>query len=152
MRTFLIDTDTASDDSVAILMALAAPDVRVAALTIVAGNVSAAQAARNALLTCEIAGADVPVYLGADAPLMRRHLDAHWFHGKDGMGDRNYPAPRRAVDPGHAVDVLIAQAAADPQAPDPADRQDPSPAAQAEAKRPGPEDPSQPRATRARLT
>ena len=68
MRTFLIDTDTASDDAVAILMALAAPDVRVAALTIVAGNVSAAQGARNALLTtCEIAGADVPVHLGAAA-------------------------------------------------------------------------------------
>jgi purine nucleosidase len=114
MRTFLIDTDTASDDAVAILMALAAPDVRVAALTIVAGNVSAAQGARNALLTCEIAGVDVPVHLGADAPLMRRHLDAHWFHGKDGMGDRHFPAPRRALTPGHAVDVLIAHAAAEP--------------------------------------
>ena len=114
MRTFLIDTDTASDDAVAILMALAARDVRVAALTIVAGNVSAEQGARNALLTCEIAGADVPVHMGADAPLMRRHLDAHWFHGKDGMGDQHYPAPRRALAPGHAVDVLIATAAAEP--------------------------------------
>ena len=71
MRTFLIDTDTASDDAVAILMALAAPDVRVAALTIVAGNVSLEQGARNALYTCEIAGAEVPVYLGAAAPLTR---------------------------------------------------------------------------------
>ena len=108
MRTFLIDTDTASDDAVAILMALAAPDVRVAALTVVAGNVSLAQGARNALYTCEVAGAEIPVHLGAAAPLTRRHLDAHWFHGRDGFGDRNYPAPqaragararRRRADP-----------------------------------------------------
>ena len=98
MRTFLIDTDTASDDAVAILMALAAPDVRVAALTVVAGNVSLAQGARNALTTCEVTGAEVPVHLGAAAPLTRRHLDAHWFHGRDGFGDRNYPAPKRAPE------------------------------------------------------
>ena len=97
MRTFLIDTDTASDDAVALLMALSAPDVRVAALTIVAGNVSLAQGARNALYTCEVAGAETPVYLGAAAPLIRRHLDAHWFHGQDGLGDRGYPAPKRSA-------------------------------------------------------
>jgi len=114
MRTFLIDTDTASDDAVAILMALAAPDVRVAALTIVAGNVSAAQGARNALLTCEIAGKEVPVYLGADAPMIRPWLDAHWFHGKDGMGDQGFAAPKGKPAPGHAVDALIAHAAAEP--------------------------------------
>src|SRR5579862_7813955 len=57
MRTFVIDTDTASDDAVAILMALADPHVRVAALTVVAGNVSLTQGALNALYTCEIAGA-----------------------------------------------------------------------------------------------
>ena len=114
MRTFLIDTDTASDDAVAILMALAAPDVRVAALTIVAGNVSAAQGARNALLTCEVAGAEVPVYLGADAPLTRPHLDAHWFHGHDGMGDQGFPEPRRKPEKGHAVDAMIDHAAAEP--------------------------------------
>ena len=49
MRNFLIDTDTASDDAVAIMMALAAPDVRVLALTTVAGNVGLEQATRNAL-------------------------------------------------------------------------------------------------------
>ena len=51
MRNFLIDTDTASDDAVAIIMALSAPDVRVLGLTIVAGNVGLDQATRNALLT-----------------------------------------------------------------------------------------------------
>jgi len=114
MRTFLIDTDTASDDAVAILMALAAPDVRVAALTVVAGNVSLEQGARNALYTCEVAGADIAVHLGAAAPLTRRWLDAHWFHGRDGLGDRDYPAPKRAPEREHAVDALIRHAAAEP--------------------------------------
>ena len=98
MREFIIDTDTASDDAVAILMALAAPDVRVLALTTVAGNVGLEQATRNALYTCEVAGSEVPVYKGAAAPLIRKHEDAHWFHGHDGFGDRGYAAPRRAPE------------------------------------------------------
>src|SRR5271168_5028606 len=88
VRTFLIDTDTASDDGVAILMALAAPDVRVAELTTVAGNVGLEQATRNALYTTEVAGSDVPVFKGAAAPLVRRHEDAFWFHGRDGSSRR----------------------------------------------------------------
>ena len=114
MRTFLIDTDTASDDAVAILMALAAPDVRVAALTTVAGNVGLEQATRNALYTAEIAGSDVPVFKGAAAPLVRRHEDAFWFHGRDGFGDRGYPTPRRAAERENAVDALVRLAHAEP--------------------------------------
>ncbi len=114
MRTFLIDTDTASDDAVAILMALADREVRVAALTVVAGNVSLAQGARNALYTCEVAGAEAPVHLGAEAPLTRRYQDAHWFHGQDGFGDRNYPAPKRRPESENAIDALIRIAAAEP--------------------------------------
>jgi purine nucleosidase len=107
MRTFLIDTDTASDDAVAILMALAAPDVRVCALTTVAGNVGLEQATINALYTAEVAGSGVPVFEGAAAPLTRVHEDAHWFHGRDGLGDRGYPAPRRRAEREHAVDAII---------------------------------------------
>jgi purine nucleosidase len=107
MRTFLIDTDTASDDAVAIIMALSAPDVRVCGLTTVAGNVGLEQATRNALLTAEICGADVPVFAGAGAPLTRAHEDAHWFHGRDGLSDRNYPPPRRAPEAEHAVDAIL---------------------------------------------
>jgi purine nucleosidase len=114
MRTFLIDTDTASDDAVAILMALAAPDVRVAALTTVAGNVGLEQATRNALYTAEIAGSDVPVFKGAAAPLVRRHEDAFWFHGRDGFGDRGFAAPRRGAERENAVDALVRLAEAEP--------------------------------------
>ena len=69
MRNFLIDTDTASDDAVAIMMALADPGVRVLGLTTVAGNVGLEQATSNALLTAEICNSDVPVFAGADRPL-----------------------------------------------------------------------------------
>jgi purine nucleosidase len=53
MRRFLIDTDTASDDAVAILMALRSPDVQVDAITMVSGNVPVEMGARNAGYTVE---------------------------------------------------------------------------------------------------
>src|ERR1700676_562737 len=106
-RTFLIDTDTASDDAVALIMALRAPDVRVAAITTVAGNVNVQQAARNALYTVELCGANVPLYVGAEKPLLRTYTNATWFHGRDGLGDHNYPQPRRSSEKLHAVDAII---------------------------------------------
>jgi purine nucleosidase len=114
MRVFLIDTDTASDDAVAIIMALSAPDVRVCALTSVAGNVGLEQATRNALYTAEVCGSDVPVFKGAAAPLTRAHEDAHWFHGRDGFGDRNYPAPKRRPEKERAVEAIIRLCHAEP--------------------------------------
>jgi inosine-uridine nucleoside N-ribohydrolase len=105
---FLIDTDTASDDAVALIMALRSPDVSVLAITTVAGNVNVKQAARNALYTAELCGANVPVYLGAEKPLRREHQSAHWFHGRDGLGDHSYPAPRGALEKQPAVDAIVA--------------------------------------------
>ena len=113
-RDFLIDTDTASDDAVALIMALRAPDVDVRAITIVAGNVAVPQAARNALYAAELCGSAVPVFPGAQHPLARAHMHAEWFHGKDGLGDHNYPAPRRAPEPTHAVDAIIETVRANP--------------------------------------
>jgi purine nucleosidase len=107
MRTFLIDTDTASDDAVALIMALRSPDVRVVAITVVAGNVDVHQATRNALYTAELCGAEVPVYTGSEKPLLRPYQDATWFHGRDGLGDHNYPAPKRSAEKLHAVDAII---------------------------------------------
>jgi len=114
MRSFLIDTDTASDDAVAIMMALAAPDVWVLALTTVAGNVGLEQATSNALLTAEICGSDVPVFAGAGRPLIRALQDAHWFHGYDGLGDHGYPAPKRRHEREHAIDAIVRLAHAEP--------------------------------------
>jgi purine nucleosidase len=107
-RTFLIDTDTASDDAVALIMALREPAIRVAAITAVAGNVPVAQAVRNALYVTELCGADVPVFAGTGKPLLREHMHAEWFHGRDGLGDHGYAPPNRAAERVHAVDAIIA--------------------------------------------
>jgi purine nucleosidase len=113
-RVFLIDTDTASDDAVALIMALCTPDVRVAAITTVAGNVDVEQATRNALYTAELCKASVPVYAGAEKPLLRAHQSADWFHGRDGLGDHGYPPARRTAEEPHAVDAIIETIEANP--------------------------------------
>jgi purine nucleosidase len=104
---FVIDTDTASDDAVALIMALRSPEVRVLAITAVAGNVGVQQAARNALYTAELCGSEAPVFVGAEKPLRRDHRSADWFHGGDGLGDHGYPAPRRALEKQPAVDAIV---------------------------------------------
>jgi purine nucleosidase len=113
-RTILIDTDTASDDAVALIMALRSPRVEVAAITVVAGNVPVEQATRNALYTVELCGADVPVYRGAAKPLLRPLETAHWFHGVDGLGDHGYAPSARVAEPMHAVDAIVATVLAHP--------------------------------------
>lgn len=113
-RVFLIDTDTASDDAVALIMALSTAEVRVAAITTVAGNVGVEQATRNALYAVELCGATVPVYAGAARPLLRPHQDATWFHGGDGLGDHGFEPSRRMAQPGHAVDAIIETIGANP--------------------------------------
>src|SRR5947209_20295180 len=87
LRHFLIDTDTASDDAVALVMALRHPDVEVEAITVVAGNVPLEQAVQNALYTVELCGARTPVHAGCSRPLLREQRTAQHVHGLDGMGD-----------------------------------------------------------------
>src|SRR4029453_7758822 len=106
-RTFLIDTDGGSDDVVALIMALGSPDVRVAAITTVAGNVPVEQATRNVLYTVELSGAQTPVYAGAAPPLLQEFETAAWFHGKDGPGDHGYLPKSRRAETTHAVDAII---------------------------------------------
>lgn len=106
MRTFFIDTDTASDDAVALIMALRHPDVRVVGISTVAGNVPLEQATRNALYTAELCGREVPVFAGAARPLRREPEHAHWFHGEDGLGDQNYPPPKSRPQRDHATTAI----------------------------------------------
>jgi purine nucleosidase len=103
----LIDTDTASDDAVALIMALRSDTTHVIAITTVAGNVPVEQGTRNALYTVELCGAETPVHQGVGKPLARRLLTAEWFHGRDGLGDHGYPAARRGADKQHAVEAII---------------------------------------------
>ena len=104
---FLIDTDTASDDAVALIMALRSPHIQVLAITTVAGNVDVHQASRNALYTAELCDSKVPVFTGSKQPLKRLHISASWFHGRDGLGDHGYPPPRRSPEKQPAVDAII---------------------------------------------
>ncbi len=107
MRNIIIDTDTASDDAVALIMAWRYPEVEVKAITVVAGNVPLEQAVQNALYTRELCRSETPVYAGAGKPLKRPLETAQFVHGQDGMGDLGLPLNGRQPDRGNAVSVLI---------------------------------------------
>ena len=112
MRHLLIDTDTASDDAVALLMALREPSVKVEAITTVAGNCAIEQCKINALICIEKANTYTPpVFAGMTKPLFREHFTSHHIHGEDGMGDMNLPQPELSVEDMHAVDAMIEYAA-----------------------------------------
>ena len=85
-RKIIIDTDPGQDDAVAILLALASPELEVLGITAVAGNVPLALTERNARVVCELAGRrDVRVFAGCDRPLARPLVTAEHVHGKTGL-------------------------------------------------------------------
>ena len=106
-RKFWIDTDTASDDAVALIMAFMHPDIDVVGLSIVAGNVPLDMGVQNALYTAELCQATMPVYAGAAKPLSRELGTAQFVHGEDGMGDIGLALSGRTATPGDAIDKLI---------------------------------------------
>ena len=114
MRKFLIDTDTASDDAVAMCMALAHPDIDVLGFTVVAGNVPLDQAVQNALYTVELCGAVTPVYAGAPVPMARDLQTAQEVHGIDGMGDIGLPLSGRTPADGWGPQVIVDTIRANP--------------------------------------
>ncbi|MCC6303926.1 MAG: nucleoside hydrolase [Rhodobacteraceae bacterium] len=108
-RRIIIDTDPGQDDAVAILVALASPELEVLGLTAVAGNVPLALTARNARIVCELAGRpDIPVFAGCDRPLARALVTAEHVHGRTGLDGIALPEPGVALAEGHAVDFLVA--------------------------------------------
>ena len=107
-RRFVLDTDTASDDAVALVLALTEPSITVEAITVVAGNVPLDLAVQNALYTRELCGSTAPVYAGAGEPVHDQGaVTAEYVHGQDGMGDVGLPLTGREPDEGSAVDVLV---------------------------------------------
>lgn len=107
-RPFFIDTDTASDDAVALVIALRHPDVDVVGIGVVAGNVPLDMAVQNALYTRELVGrTDVPVHVGEAAPLRIALETAQNVHGGDGMGDIGLPLSGRTADGDDAVGALL---------------------------------------------
>jgi len=107
MRHLLIDTDTASDDAVALVMALNYPNVNVEAITTVAGNVGVDQGVNNAIYTVDLCNKETKVYKGSAKPLLRSLETAQHVHGQDGMGDIGLDIPNRSASEGNAIDIII---------------------------------------------
>jgi inosine-uridine nucleoside N-ribohydrolase len=90
----VIDTDPGVDDALALLLAMRSPELKIEAITPVAGNVPLDLTLPNALRLVEIAGrSDIPVAAGARAPLMRRLVTATYAHGENGLGGAVFPEP-----------------------------------------------------------
>ncbi len=107
-RKFIIDTDTASDDAAAIMMAALSDSIELLGVTAVSGNVDVGQAGLNALQTLEVCGrGDVPVYLGAKRPLFHERKATISVHGKDGMGDKGIINPNGKMQDMRAVDFIL---------------------------------------------
>jgi purine nucleosidase len=114
-RSIVIDTDTASDDAIALVLAVREPSVDVRAVTVVAGNVPLDLAVRNAIVTLDLAGgAAIPVHAGRAEPLARPLDTAQFVHGQDGMGGAPLPAPSRQATSDDAVGELLRIAADEP--------------------------------------
>src|SRR6266702_935319 len=107
-RPIIIDTDPGIDDAVAILLALASPELDVLGLVAVAGNLPLAATARNALGIVELAGrAELPVYAGCPRPLGRQLIDAESAHGAGGLGDLVLLPPAATLRPEHGILYLV---------------------------------------------
>jgi purine nucleosidase len=114
-RSIVIDTDTASDDAVALVLAVREPSVDVRAVTVVAGNVPLDLAVRNAIVTLDLAGGTaIPLHAGRDRPLARPLDTAQFVHGTDGMGGAELPEPSRGATSDDAVGALLDIAANEP--------------------------------------
>jgi len=110
----LIDCDPGHDDAMALLLALASPELEVLGVTTVHGNQTIAKTTANALRVLEFAGFDVPVARGAEAPLIRESLVADHVHGESGLDGPDLPPPAGAPVPGHAIDFLAERLLAAP--------------------------------------
>ncbi|WP_187969357.1 nucleoside hydrolase [Aquibium microcysteis] len=107
-RRIIIDTDPGQDDAVAILLALASPELEVMGITAVAGNVPLALTQKNARMICELAGRhDVRVHAGAVRPLVRRLVTAEHVHGRTGLDGPQLPEPTMPLQQKHAVDFIV---------------------------------------------
>jgi purine nucleosidase len=115
-RKIIIDTDPGQDDAVAILLALASPELDLLGITCVAGNVPLAMTAKNARIICELANRpETRVFAGCDAPMSRKLVTAEHVHGKTGLDGITLPDPVMELQVQHAVDFLIETLRAEPE-------------------------------------
>lgn len=101
----ILDCDPGHDDAVAIVLAHANPAIELLAITTVAGNQTLEKCTYNARRVCALAGIDVPIAAGADAPL-RRPLHIAQVHGSTGLDGATFPEPTTPIVDEHAVDLM----------------------------------------------
>jgi purine nucleosidase len=107
-RLIIIDTDPGQDDAIAILLALASPELEVLGITCVAGNVPLDKTTINARKVCELAGrSDTRVFAGASGPLSRTLVTAEYVHGKTGLDGYELPDPVMPLQEQAGVDFII---------------------------------------------
>ena len=115
MPRILLDTDPGIDDALALLLALASPEVHLEAITTTHGNVPVELTTRNALALLELAGqSNIPVARGSAHALLRPLVDASHVHGHTGLGYATLPEPRTRPVPQHAADLLVERIQAAP--------------------------------------
>lgn len=108
VRSVVIDTDTGSDDAVALILAVRHPATTIRAITIAPGNVPIETGTRNALASLDVAGApSIPVHVGRSRPLLHALETAQHVHGVDGMGGVPLPDTTRGVEEEGAVRALL---------------------------------------------
>jgi purine nucleosidase len=103
----ILDCDPGHDDAIAIMLALASPELEVLGITVTYGNVGLNNTTRNALIVRELCGSGVPVFAGADRPLMRSRINAEIVHGRSGLDGPNLPSPTSKIEHQHAVQFMI---------------------------------------------
>ena len=108
----LLDCDPGHDDAIALLLALASPEVELLGVSTVAGNQTVEKTTANAIRVLELAGrGDVPVAAGAGRPLVRNPFVAAYVHGESGLDGPDLPPPRGEPVAAHAVDFLAERVA-----------------------------------------
>ena len=106
----ILDTDPGHDDAIALLLALASPELELLGVTTVAGNQTLEKTTVNALKILEFVGrTDVPVFVGCERPLVREQWAAAYVHGESGLDGPSLPPPQTTPAPGHAIEFMAAQ-------------------------------------------
>jgi inosine-uridine nucleoside N-ribohydrolase len=107
MTSILLDCDPGHDDAIALLLALASPELELLGVTTVAGNQTLEKTTANALRVLELAGrGEIPVAAGAGRPLLREPFVATYVHGETGLDGPDLPPPQGRPVEKHAVDFL----------------------------------------------
>ena len=103
----ILDCDPGHDDAIALLLAVASPEVELIGVTTVAGNQTVDKTTSNALRILELVGRqDIPVFRGAERPLIRPQDVAAHVHGESGLDGPELPQPSTREQGVHAVDYL----------------------------------------------